>query len=710
MVNWASLSHAYGSAEDVPDVLRSLVSDDADVREEALSELYGNIWHQGTVYEATAPAVPFLIGLFEHSGEVGSTVDRVGILALLEVIADGHSYHDVHGPITRSRSDRDNPEHLDTVQQELGWVWAAQDAVLNGMSVYLELLRHPEPSVRLGAARLIGMLGQYARLDDRVASSEAALTARLETENDPVARASLVRALGRFWQGSEHPEHRAFLMNLLESSTEPDLVRFTAAVVVLRLTHSGESARAVRVVLETVEAALDQYTEIDPQAESPTDALRDALQDNPNELTNLLLELLRHTNAEVRKDAIWSMENLCLERRSIPERVAPALVDCLKDPNVDIRKQAASTFGDLGSAARHAIPALMHALQDENPFVRSFSAVTLGKLRVTQAMPRIAELLEHSETALWAVDAIRKAGTAATNVLEVLRHALARTEQNDANEWAKGLPSVYGLDQYRIRLILALGSLGPAAVAAVPELRGYLRNPSTLLAAADTLGGLGELAQDAIPDLMEHLTINSPEVCWAAARALGRIGPRAVQSVPILKRCLMLEDKHARAEVALALYRIEGHAETVLAALQSTLEPDGDGRYDLSAISSTVEALGMMGFTAQAAVPKLLEHAQNELAWVGVPAARAIWRITRDAKLLLPLLVQALEARNGGSKVMDCLEEMGEAAREALPLLKRAAEGDARWIAAGGLGEIIDQDERFQARALQLIERLESSL
>ena len=53
-VAWASLSHAYGSADDVPELIRAPASPDGELRESALSELYGNIVHQGTRWEATS--------------------------------------------------------------------------------------------------------------------------------------------------------------------------------------------------------------------------------------------------------------------------------------------------------------------------------------------------------------------------------------------------------------------------------------------------------------------------------------------------------------------------------------------------------------------------------------------------------------------------------------------------------------------------------
>ncbi|SFR25028.1 hypothetical protein SAMN04488564_108193 [Lentzea waywayandensis] len=60
-VGWDRLTHAYGPADDVPDQIRDLVSPDEDRRQKALWELSGNIYHQGTIYEATAYAVPFLL-------------------------------------------------------------------------------------------------------------------------------------------------------------------------------------------------------------------------------------------------------------------------------------------------------------------------------------------------------------------------------------------------------------------------------------------------------------------------------------------------------------------------------------------------------------------------------------------------------------------------------------------------------------------------
>lgn len=83
-IEWSSLQHAYGSAGDIPDLLMQLASEDSAVRNRANHELLGNIWHQGTVYEATPHAVPFLCQIALEA----PIPNRVLALLLLGSIAD----------------------------------------------------------------------------------------------------------------------------------------------------------------------------------------------------------------------------------------------------------------------------------------------------------------------------------------------------------------------------------------------------------------------------------------------------------------------------------------------------------------------------------------------------------------------------------------------------------------------------------------------
>src|SRR5690242_12178995 len=62
-VPWPDLEHAYGSASDVPDLLRKLLEPDPRVRSDGLSTLYSNVFHQGTRFPVAPYVVPFLIEL-----------------------------------------------------------------------------------------------------------------------------------------------------------------------------------------------------------------------------------------------------------------------------------------------------------------------------------------------------------------------------------------------------------------------------------------------------------------------------------------------------------------------------------------------------------------------------------------------------------------------------------------------------------------------
>jgi hypothetical protein len=56
-IAWGDLSHAYGSAQDVPVLIRSLADPSCEWID-ALDVLFSSVLHQGTCYSATAPCQP----------------------------------------------------------------------------------------------------------------------------------------------------------------------------------------------------------------------------------------------------------------------------------------------------------------------------------------------------------------------------------------------------------------------------------------------------------------------------------------------------------------------------------------------------------------------------------------------------------------------------------------------------------------------------
>src|SRR5262245_10440033 len=95
-IPWAQLTHAFGSAANVAAMLLKLASSDAAEQQQGFDECYVAIWHQGTVYEATVYAMPFLMELAMNR----AMSRRAELVGLISALADG-------GEATRAVVDRE---------------------------------------------------------------------------------------------------------------------------------------------------------------------------------------------------------------------------------------------------------------------------------------------------------------------------------------------------------------------------------------------------------------------------------------------------------------------------------------------------------------------------------------------------------------------------------------------------------------------------
>ncbi|MEZ4666578.1 MAG: hypothetical protein R3E39_01440 [Anaerolineae bacterium] len=89
-INWTHYCHAYGSAADIPSLIRALTSPDNEVRGRACYNLMNNLAHQGTRWEASHFAVPFLCELVKDT----STPDRSSVMTCMFRIALGDNWLD----------------------------------------------------------------------------------------------------------------------------------------------------------------------------------------------------------------------------------------------------------------------------------------------------------------------------------------------------------------------------------------------------------------------------------------------------------------------------------------------------------------------------------------------------------------------------------------------------------------------------------------
>lgn len=154
-VPWAKVEHAYGPATDVPGLIRALTSPDVKVRNDAWYELHGNLWHQGTIYEASAYAVPIFLELLKKP----TTLGKNQVLVFLALLFTGRSYWDIHQHLEIAETEKAMPDFRQKLETELSWVAATKGAILAGREVYFGLLRSEEVATQIAAAYLLGLIG-----------------------------------------------------------------------------------------------------------------------------------------------------------------------------------------------------------------------------------------------------------------------------------------------------------------------------------------------------------------------------------------------------------------------------------------------------------------------------------------------------------------------------------------------------------------------
>lgn len=232
-INWKELKHACGSASDVPELLRRLLVEPRDTKEGALYRLFGNIWHQNTVYEATPYAVPFLI---EIAGSE-STPDREGVLCLIAEIADAHDSH----PNDSARQD-------------------AHRAVKEQILPLFELMRDPTPNVRLGAAHAV------AKFPEERQRVEPALLELYEMEHSDLHKAGALYLLGNL--GTVCDKAMTLLLSIGDNGSSQQKTAARIALATLNPPNIPEPAKEWLVDLIASEFITKELTELPWDIES----------------------------------------------------------------------------------------------------------------------------------------------------------------------------------------------------------------------------------------------------------------------------------------------------------------------------------------------------------------------------------------------------------------------------------------------------------
>ncbi len=199
---------------------------------------------------------------------------------------------------------------------------------------------------------------------------------------------------------------------------------------------------------------------------------------------------------------------------------------------------------------------------------------------------------------------------------------------------------------------------------------------------------------------------------------VGKLGKEAKAAAPQLRAIIALPpspenpDGPWRAAAAEALWHVDGGAQDALNVLTAILAEKADDDPGRSMRRSrAVQALGRIGAPAKSAVPALTDRFKNgRTPFDRLDAAEALWRVTGDAKPLLPFLIEVLNEKlkeRGQSgfgppnvdksvhaRAIAVLAVMGSAAKDAAPALAAAIRGEDEFNARHSFGfRLLKNDE-----------------
>lgn len=647
-VDWASMEHAYGPADDVPGLLRGLASADPAEREGALDGMYGAVHHQGDVYACTLACIPFLFELVVDQ----SVPDRGGIVELLTSI----------GGIDLDEDDEDEIDE-EEIEGAANYAMAAA-AVSAGAGVFFALMADDDPGVRVSAPLALATLhGHPARV-------LALLRKRLLVEPDEEVRLALVEAAGRVaLRHRPLTDQIADWLSRLAAEAYPPGLRLAALAQLARCAPQalpGDVVRVVAGLLRQLRSAPAAASTGSCPAEAHGEPEPAAVEERAAPVT--LVGQLRALSAEENagRTSPWTADLLRTLHVGLDDRVAERtalLTDQLCSPDRWQRIDAVRMSSGLIRAWRGSYGELVRLVGEQ-----------LG-----EAEPTLAEAASHVLEELFGL---------AAPAADALAARVAADPASWVKEWASGPPGLGSAVKALSRLGdpravpalaaalerpevphdvgFAIGYLGPAARPLAGALRRRLGEVGLDEGAYDRasplLAGLTALrAGEAAPEVLRVLR-GAPEYRgeWlrtAALRALGSFGPAAHCAVPELRALIRRPGTAAATEAAEALWAVDGDAGAVLPVLIEGLQADHAHER-----RSAASALGRLGAQAAVTAPRLRALLRHEELWLRVDAAIALWEVSGRAEESVPVLLAAWEKnRHVRVRVAECLARMGVA-------------------------------------------------
>ncbi|GIM97430.1 HEAT repeat domain-containing protein [Paractinoplanes toevensis] len=632
-LDWAALRHAYGTAEGVPELLRGLLDPDPATREVALDAMYGAVHHQGSVYDSTVAAVPFLLEALRTPALPG----RAGIAEFLASVAENCSAVVVSNPTPAgadnfgpakadnpSQSEADNPNPAKAgepgpTRAEISGIAEAHEAAAAGMArASLRLIEEavpgligladdPDPKVRAAVSQLLALHRDGV----------AVLITRAAAESDPEARTGMIEGLGRSADpavaehlisvAAEAPRASASVAALIAAAhITPERVPTDGITELLQRAYAEEAEPAEPAGFETdtLIGAIRVHRERadqgrrNPAVARSIDSFARLLGPRVAERTAILTELLRDPHPDIVQDALFGAGHLIERWRGDYRELVDLVAAQLPNPGAE---RGLNHWVPLSAPAADALAAqvargdgLVHheiGLPSLSPALSAL--IDLGDERAFEPLVAIVERPEHPRDA---VQRLRGFPQHADRILDLL---LASDAEPDD-------------------LATALALCGAAARPAVPRI------------------------------------LSVPVKSWTAD-ALGRIG--GDQAIDALRAALRGNDVSVALAAAEALWRLESSSEAIEVLGAHLTEPGALPK---------IAAIGPAAGGLLKKIRPLLESS-GKAGWVSTNAALAVWRIAGDAEAATPALVAGW---NGNEHARRRIAEQAGGVPALLPLFE----------------------------------------
>ncbi len=347
--------------------------------------------------------------------------------------------------------------------------------------------------------------------------------------------------------------------------------------------------------------------------------------------------------------AVLPASTICADTAAVAKRV-DVLVRLLGSENFVEREESVKELIEIGAPA---LDALRHAAASMDPEIARRAASCIPDIKRNERAMALADGLrgKSAKERCGAADSLYEMGPGACKAIPALIAAL-----NDEES------------EVRVRVVYALGAIGPAAEPALLSLIRLLKDKKAgdevRWPVAMNLAKFGPNARQAVPVLLEILETEDALMKIGAIDALGNLGQDDPRVVPALIKALDHPHSSVHRGAAGALARLAREPDKAVSVLMRFIakhkaEPElSDSR------AYVIRLLGRFRSRAKPAVAMLVEIAKDEKEHSDVRenAVEALGRIGRDAREALPALrVIKEQERSPGSKLsLRILETISE--------------------------------------------------